>query len=275
MESEDIILLMRQYAGMPEQAPQSRQLRDQLVVVKAEVLDIFLSGDIKVQLLAASTLARIDPSQAEIVLPKLIRGLQSVVEYNRVLGAIGCKALGPLAFPAVDALISILEIEDENTNLFSCGRAINALKTIGPAAAIAIPTLIRMLCVDHETSVLKVIAATAAADALSAIGARAAIPDLRDCLDIESDDFIITELRLAAAKAIYRISGDVETALGVAMEALDNPEISIRLTAVNLLGEIGLNARCFLPELRRLLENEEGAEFLHERVEEVVKMFAL
>ena len=129
-----------------------------------------------------------------------------------------------------------------------------------------------MLFVDTDTSALRILAATAAADALPAFGARAAIPDLRNCLCLEADDVFITELRVAAAKAIYRLSGDVSVALRVARETLDHPDVSIRLAAVNLLGEIGPNARCLSPELQRLLEEQgdERAEYLHERVKEVM-----
>ena len=123
MQSENIIRLMRQYAEMPEQAPESQQLREQLVAVQAEVLDIFRCGDAR--LLAASTLARIDPSQAEAVLPTLIDGLRSStsqIGLSLRLPAKNCESLEHRA--AVDALVSILEIEDENTNLSSCGRAV-------------------------------------------------------------------------------------------------------------------------------------------------------
>ena len=113
---QDVVHLMRQFAEMPERAPESQRLAEQLVVVKAEVFALFRCG--AARLLAASTLARIDPSQAEAVLPTLIDGLRSVVESHRVIAAIACKALGPLASLAVDALVSVLEIEDENTNLF-------------------------------------------------------------------------------------------------------------------------------------------------------------
>ena len=262
---QDVVQLMRQFAEMPEQAPESQQLREQLVTRRAEVLNIFHFGDITVHLLAASTLARIDPSQAETVLPTLIEGLQSVYEPNRVVATIGCKALGPLASSAMDALIGVLEIEGD-TNLFSCGRAIAALKAIGPAASGAIPTLIRML--HGENSTLRILAATAAADALPSLGAEAAIPDLRQCLDLSDDG-----LRLAAAKAIWKLSGDVETALRVAREMLDHPDVSIRLDAVDLLGEIGPDARFLLRELQRLLDakgDDERIEYLRQRIEAVM-----
>ncbi|HEY1598855.1 MAG TPA: hypothetical protein VGG64_04590 [Pirellulales bacterium] len=114
------------------------------------------------------------------------------------------------------------------------------LMPMGPAAGPAVPALIEVL-LDRRRTKFNFYARGMAADALGAIGpaAVATIPALIDCTQPEPE--MVEEgrwLRLRAAAAIFRISGEVQVARQVAGELVDDPEWWLRDHAAKLLEKI-------------------------------------
>jgi hypothetical protein len=175
----------------------------QLSPLKLAIHAALLSADFELRLLAACALARLEA--AEDVLPTLIEGLQSVDGAHKVYAAYACRSLGPAAAPAVPAITSLLG--DQNEAVVQ--HAIQALETIGPASAPAVPALIALLQrIGPDSLAIQVAHAWAAVAALAAIGVHDAIPALRRCLALEADgDELIETLKAEAATALAKISG--------------------------------------------------------------------
>lgn len=228
-----MIDILYRFANAMEDSDESQSLRDRLIASKPEVLALL--NDESSRLLAASALARIDSTSAEIVLPILIEGLKSDNEDDHVCAAIACEALGPFASLAVPALIEVAG----RGGIVASNRAILALGAIGPAAAEATPVLTSQLGVDDESNAKEVYDAISAAAALAGIGpgAMKALPRLRECLRLDgSDEHRL--LRLTAAEAIWRVSGRANDALRVATELLDDEHEVVRKEAVELLRRV-------------------------------------
>ncbi len=257
LDNEAPQLLLR-FAQIPDNTEESHQLAEQLTKLKMVVETLFYFGDAWTRLLAACALARLHLAEADTVLPVLIEGLKGAEERERVCGAIGCQALGPLAAPAVDELVEVVKREGDG-NVFGRCYALLALEAIGPAAAEAVLTLTAMLRgVEPDTVVITIIEATNAAAVLGKIGAsaREAIPALQDCLALDgSDDDSLRSLRITAAEAIWRIGGEAETVLRIATEMLDDEEDWLRADAAEVLGKLGEAAQASVPHLQRLLED--------------------
>jgi hypothetical protein len=113
-DSEEIVPLLVRFAELSDDSEESQELATRLNTVKL-VLTAFLLffGDFQLKLLAACALARIDPSEAQRALPTLITGLKDDDEMNRAMAAVACRSLGPLASPAVPALLDVLETTDD------------------------------------------------------------------------------------------------------------------------------------------------------------------
>ncbi|MEU5876865.1 HEAT repeat domain-containing protein [Spirillospora sp. NPDC047279] len=188
---------------------------------------------------------------------------------SRRIGLVAAlRDLGPLAAPAVPDLIGLLR-EDPRS-----GEAIQALGRIGPAARPALP-LVRDLLRDERVG-------TAAARCLWEIDGDVdtALPVLRACLATDgrereaaaalgamgeaaaaaADDLrpLIAEgplwVRLDAAVALWRITGDAEAALPVLLD-LWEPNPYVRSDIAVAFGEMGPAAGAALPLLRRELES--------------------
>jgi hypothetical protein len=114
---------------------------------------------------------------------------------------------------------------------------VELLASWGPDAAPAIPELVTLLTEDQ--------AVTAVAKALTAIGPAAivAVPALRD-----------HAANVAAATALWRLTGDPEPAVETAADLLDSDELGV----IELIAEIGDPARRLLPRMRARLMGEPG-----------------
>jgi HEAT repeat protein len=124
---------------------------------------------------AALALATIDPHHA-LVVPSLIEIFThgSYVDRSRAAGAL--RALGPAAAPAVPTLVRELRVKGEPHRV---QLALAVLEMIGPDASDAVPALIELL--DSNERGFRV----SAAQALGFIGpaAKSAIPRLRELVD--------------------------------------------------------------------------------------------
>jgi len=113
------------------------------------------------------------------------------------------------------------------------------METIGSVATQAIPHFIELVRgIGPDSPTINVVHAWAATAALAAIGtaANGAISVLRDCVGLDgSGDELIRLVRLSAAEAIWRISGDTGPALRVAREMLCDDEATVRCNAADLL----------------------------------------
>ena len=176
---------------------------------------------------------------------------------------------GPLASPAVPALIDVLALDGDG-NVFGRDKAIHALAAIGSAASAATPALIGLLReIGPDSNANQIVDAINCAAALAAIGpaARKAIPVLRHCVGLDGSDYdLIRWLQLTAANAIWRIEGDFKPALAVATEMLTDDEGWLHEHAVEVLGNLGPAARPAVPQLQRLRDDED--EVVRQRVRE-------
>jgi hypothetical protein len=178
------------------------ELARQLSPLKLAIHAVLLFSDFEPRLLAACALARLEASEA--ILPTLIDGLRSEDVAHKVYSAYACRSLGPAAAQAVPALTVLLK--DENSAVVQ--HAIQALGSIGPAATPATPLLIELLNVGPDSLVIDIAHAWAAATALGAIGDQKAIPALTECLDLDADgDELLELVKEEAAVALRKISG--------------------------------------------------------------------
>lgn len=126
-------------------------------------------------------------------------------------------------------LISDLESDDEGERWDAAGE----LKDMGPLAAPSVPALIKVLR-NRRLTEFNAYVRGMACDALGAIGpeARDAVPTLIECT---ADEPGLSEegrwLRLRAAVAIFKISGDAQVARRVAGELLSDSEEWLRVKA--------------------------------------------
>jgi HEAT repeat protein len=113
--------------------------------------------------------------------------------------------------------------------------------------------------IGQDSPVIYTVQAWAAAAALRAIGSAASIPAVQQCLGMDTGDELIALIKLSAAVAIWRISGDTVVPLRVAGEMLEHAESNIQCATVELLGTLGPAARPAIGDLQRLLEDSEEA----------------
>jgi hypothetical protein len=107
-----------------------------------------------------------------------------------------------------------------------------------------------------------------AAQLLWHVGPRAltAIPALEYCLGLDGREYdLIRWLRLMAAEAKWRITGDPAIALTVATEMLKDEEWWLVGHAADLLGKLGQAARPVVADLERLLGHEQDYTRRHVR----------
>ena len=115
----------------------------------------------------------------------------------------------------------------------------------------------------------------AACQLLWHLGPRAstAIPALEHCLGLDGREYdLIRWLRLMAAEAKWRITGDSTAALAVATELLADPEWWLVAHAADLLGEVGITAWLVVADLERLFshENESTRKHVHAAIRRVL-----
>ena len=235
--------LLTQYAEMPQLFEMDEEFAEQFAAHGEEISNLFSeTTDARMKLVAAGALAQIDPSEVNAILPVLMAALETSTktEVNFAMYCLGL--LGSISAAALPALIRLLKGE----NMVVVSNAARALGQIGSSKSV--PHLIELLgnpdCADD------------AAIALGDIGpaAQEAIPALRTCVQLEgTDDAFVRALRLAAANAIWKISGDFADVLAVATEMLDDEEEWLCFNACHQLMELGPAAQPAADHLQRLL----------------------
>jgi HEAT repeat protein len=234
--------LLAGYANTPQLFDVDEELTKKLAAYKNEIADLFVNAaDARTKLVTAGALARIDPSQA--VLPVLMNGLEGDDDTLLAFAALCLGLLGSISRPAVPALIRLLTHDDP---MVVC-EAARTLGRIGSPESV--PPLVELL---GKVETVPPICAIDAAIALGTMGAVAqeAIPALHRCVDGKDKD-----LRLAAARAIWCISGDATEALAVATELLDDDLLC--LNACQLLANLGEAARPAAERLQDLLHHHD------------------
>jgi HEAT repeat protein len=259
MDEDELIDMLQRFAEIPSVTEEGQHLAAQLAGLTFAIQALLLfSGDFETRILAAAGLARLNPSRADLLMPTLIDGMQSDDEAHRVYCCFACGSLGTLATAAVPTLTGLLTDDNE----FVVQHATQALEAIGHASASAVPALVGLLRIGTDSLGIYIAHAWAAVGVLAAIGPAAhdALSALQQCLALDgTEDELIRLVRLSAAEAIWRISGETEPAVRVAMEMLGSGESEVRCSAVELLGNLGPVARPALPDLQRLLDDAEEA----------------
>jgi HEAT repeat protein len=173
----------------------------------------------------------------------LIRELKSGNLQQQIKAAEALKDLGPLAAPAVPALVEALN--DKNPGLQH--EALMTLERIGPAARGAVGDLIKLL-ENKDKSRLH----SGAIDALATIGrdAEKAVPLLKRLL-AGKDSHLATAAGLALTQILPAGSDQLAEVVPILVKSLANSSPEIRNEAVFGLGACGRKA---IPELTKLVE---------------------
>jgi len=180
--------------------------------------------------------------------PFLVEALESPDPEARWMAAARLGELGPAAQEAVPALVCALDDPDNTVRMYVIG----ALYRIGPSAKSAVPALIRGLAADRE------IDRSGCAGALGMIGpdARAAVPLIAEMLEEEKDP----NTRTCAAKALGRIGPAARDAVSALERVLADNEVRsyVRIAAARALWRITGDAEKAVPVLVSVLEGDKG-----------------
>ncbi len=219
---------------------------------------------------AAVALVRIDPQQAEKVVPLLRKDLQAEDEKQRQAAVLALARLGPAAQPAAEALVSLLhdrllsEVEIlalrevwagaipalihllNDANVECRKRALFALGQIGPAAHSAVKPLIAALS-DRDDAVR-----AGAAHVLEGMGPAAAeaVPALVANLQAPT-----AAVRSSAAVALGTIGPAAKAAQRPLLECLLDPDELVRYAAALSQGRIDPHFTEAVPTLRDALND--------------------
>ncbi len=194
---------------------------------------------------AAAALARWGGAAAPAI-PALCGCLRHGDSFVRrtAVGALG--AIGPEAAEGLTALEELLADPEANVR----AHAALALWRIGESAELAVPPLVDILVNLRSIPGVRSAGSTAA-EHLAIIGppAREAVPALRDALDYPSH-----WIQIHAARALWRVAGEVEAVLPILLQHLRVDPAGLRV--LECLEEMGPRAQAAAPELRRIVESE-------------------
>lgn len=208
-------------------------------------LDRLLAEDEFTRVVVAHAILCIDPSRTEELVPVFAEALSSQhrevrIRAAQVLGEI--PAAGALA---IQSLIQALGDEEEIVR----PAVLNTLQNLGASAAPAMTALVEFLAISNDLIERGLIA-----DTLGTIGpaAEVAVPQLLKCLEEPGEVVARTFFRIKLASALWHISGEPDHLLALGLEAVGRPEWWLRWKAAMCLGELGLAA---VPHLHRLLDD--------------------
>ncbi|MBW3540229.1 MAG: HEAT repeat domain-containing protein [Planctomycetes bacterium] len=181
--------------------------------------------------------------EARVAVPHLMRALGDSSESIRRKAAAALGAIGAAAAPAIERLVDALGT-DESPAVRDA--AASALAAIGPAA---LPVLRELAEYDDAEVRWRAI------EAIGRIEPMAETDGDAELLDTALDD-PDARVRIAAAEALWRLTGDASAVLPSLVEGLTNPARQIRVRAYRLLLELGPAARPAIVPLERLLEDD-------------------
>lgn len=211
--------------------------------------------------------------------PQIVQALRHKNKTVRYWSAYALERMGPQAKPAVETLVEVLANDDD---FDTRGAAASALGAIGPDARAASAALASALK-DREPRV-RILAAEAlvriekkpdaalallgkelqknklanfrkeSAEAIGRLGAlgKPFLETLRGAL-ADKD----TDVRIAAADALWLVTKQTDEALPVLCEAIKDVDADSRRSAGDALGRIGPAAKAALPVLARALKDED------------------
>jgi len=292
MMSDDSFLRIISAWAIANSKSADPQLARQAVQV---VIDGLGSENVDVRRAAARSVAEleVDHKVAAPMLVELLRDQDDTVVANAIsaLSAYGPHALdhisdaldderlrhfavmligrmGPQAASAVPSLVALIRAEPVGDADAEFVREVQfALSAIGPPAKSAIPVLVKSLSSSNDEI------QASAAFALGKIGpdARGAVPALRAAL--RSESFIV---RLTAVRSLLEIQPGQRSieviAAPLLIKALSDERPMVRAEAATALGEIGDLGREAIPELRKLLTDDQ--EFVRQAAQNSLKKLA-
>jgi HEAT repeat protein len=220
---------------------------------------------------------------APFAVPALVDWLRTSEDpFTRGLAAQDLRGLGRQAEPAIPALVAAAEHDPSEdvrkTALETLGflgpkaheaavpfliralrspsrsrpSTLSALAEVGPEAAPAVPALLELLEAQGE---LRISVMTT----LGAIGpeARAAVPMLTAALDKKEPRY----LRCTAAEAVWKIEPQNERIVPALRDILRGPKTDTanRAQAIRVLGQIGPKAKAAVPDLAKIIQDDEVA----------------
>ncbi len=175
---------------------------------------------------AARALGKIGPT-ARSAIPPLARALDDDAPFFRLEVAEALARIGDPPSQAVWALVDILK--DQSNPPFAHTQAIRILQLLGPKSDSAIPALIetKVSAGNYETEAAVLALAELNPDALRN-------PRARLNADVESTDAYV---RVTAAEALWKLSGERDRPIRILIEALSVPETLPRRWAARALGD--------------------------------------
>jgi HEAT repeat protein len=216
-------------------------------------LETFLGEDELTRMIGVEAILHIDSCRTEELCPVLLQATKSRSPRIRHHAT---QALGELPISGELAAPSLAELLDDEEDCVRMG-AMWALEHLGPAASPAVPTLLKILRGDGIDADDILVRGTAA-DALGAIGddARQAGFFLLECLQEPRDDTMETYFHLRVARALWHIQREPGHLLGIGLDALKSPDWWLRRTGAVLLADLEVAGQAAIPQLRRLLKDE-------------------
>lgn len=190
---------------------------------------------------AADAVCRIDPKQAERVLPVLRQGLGKVVAFDTTSPA--ADALGRIGKPAVPTLLDVLK----TGNTAARADAARALGKVGPDAADAVPALAEALH-DPEPSIRR-----AALEGLGGVGPAAASAT-KELMAVYKEDN--RAFRQLVADDVRHIGPGARASSPLMIDALKSDDKDLRRYAAQALGAMGSEAADATPALTAALSDE-------------------
>jgi HEAT repeat protein len=170
---------------------------------------------------------------------------------SEALPRVATRALPLLIEGLRDPRSVVLEDRDEFTSSKEIpvkGRAISGLEELGPAAAEAVPLLTEIL--DEEDL------AGQTASALAAIGP-AALPAILRAMEMDQKRIAAVRVLRSMAERCKGRSTWLRAALPAVIDAIHDPDYWTRESAVDVLGEMGAEAREAVPALLAALRDPE------------------
>ena len=221
--------------------------------VDAVVAKFLTSKNSHEQMTAAWALAKLLPrthASVQQAIPVAIRGLEDsqVVVQNAAI-----SALAEIGEPAVVPLQKVLQ---PTTAPALLERAAAALALIGPAAALAVPELTKLLSHREERVVMQSVRT------LGSIGpqAKSAVPELLKLLTSAKES---RRLQLHVVTTLGEMGPDSAAAVPQLIQLLSHDDEAIRRVAAKSLGFIGPAAKSAVPKLIAALHDKAGSVTLH------------